>query len=92
MRERIVDVREFPEYAAAHIEGSELMPLNALNNASEHWDREERILLVCRTGRRAEQARQQLIARGFSSAAALPGGMEEWVASGKPVQRLRRRS
>lgn len=85
MGTRVIDVREYPEYAAGHIKGSELMPLGTLDTASEKWNREQAFQVVCRTGRRAEQARQLLDAKGFQSVEVLEGGIEVWKQAGKPV-------
>jgi len=38
MSELLIDVREFPEYAAGHISGSQLVPLAALARTSATWD------------------------------------------------------
>jgi len=80
-----IDVREYPEYASGHIEGSGLVPLGSLAEASETWDRSEPLTLVCKSGRRAEQARQQLAAKGFSFLTVLPGGVDAWRNAGKPL-------
>jgi len=63
MGARLIEVREYPEFAEGHIEGSELVPLGTLDKASEGWDRSEPLTLVCRSGRRAEVARQTLAGR-----------------------------
>lgn len=85
MKARLIDVREYPEFAEGHIEGSELVPLGRLTRASEHWDRSEPLTLVCRSGNRAERARQTLADKGFTSLAVLPGGVQEWINGGKPL-------
>lgn len=85
MDARWIDVREYPEFAGGHIDGSELVPLQTLDHASEGWDRSEPLTLICRSGRRAEQARQTLVARGFQSLSVLEGGVEAWSKSGKPL-------
>jgi len=91
MSVRWIDVREYPEYAAAYIEGSELVPLGTLAAVSSAWDRSRPLLLVCRSGRRAEQARLLLAAKGFESLTVLEGGMEAWQAQGNPVLSIERR-
>ena len=88
MKKRIVDVREFPEFAAGHIEGSELAPLRGIELAAEVWGRDEEIVLVCRSGRRAEEAQERLAACGFTAASVMDGGIEAWVAAGQPVKRV----
>lgn len=42
-------------------------------------------MLVCKRGRRAEQARQTLQCLGFTALSVLRGGMEAWSAAGKPI-------
>ncbi len=85
MEARLIDVREYPEFAEAHIEAAELVPLAALDKASEGWDRSEPLTLICRSGRRAEQARKTLAAKGFQSLHVLEGGVEAWANAGKPL-------
>ncbi len=81
-----IDVREYPEFAAGHIAGSHLAPLGSLAAISAGWDRSQPLLLICKSGRRAEKARQQLSAAGFSSLRVLEGGIDGWRAAGKPVE------
>ena len=85
MEARLIDVREYPEFAEGHIDGSELVPLATLDRASEAWDRSEPLTLVCRSGRRAEQARQTLAEKGFTSLKVLYGGVQAWTNAGKPL-------
>ena len=85
MEARLIDVREYPEFAEGHIEGSELVPLGTLEKASEGWDRSAPLTLVCRSGRRAEEARQTLVRKGFTSLKVLDGGVQTWTNSGKSL-------
>jgi rhodanese-related sulfurtransferase len=85
MEARYIDVREYPEFAEGHIKGSELVPLGTLNKASESWDRSEPLTLICRSGQRAERARQTLAEKGFTTLTVLDGGVQAWTASGKPL-------
>ena len=86
-----IDVREYPEFAAGHIQGALLVPLSKLESASASWDPAAPLILVCRTDRRSEQARHLLVQKGFTSLTVLPGGVEAWRASGKPLVTLERR-
>jgi len=86
MTQLFIDVREFPEYAAGHIAGSQLVPLSTLASVSESWDPATPITLVCKSGRRAEEAREQLAARNFTNLTVLAGGIEAWRAAGKPLE------
>jgi rhodanese-related sulfurtransferase len=85
METRLIDVREYPEFAEGHIDGAELVPLGTLDKASEGWDRSAPLTLVCRSGRRAEAARQTLAGKGFTSLNVLDGGVQTWTNSGKPL-------
>ena len=85
-----IDVREYPEFAAGHIEGSRLVPLGQLEQASRAWSKEESFTLICKSGRRAEQGRRQLAAQGFTSLTVLEGGLDAWRAAGNPLLSLAR--
>lgn len=82
----VVDVREWPEYAAGAIEGSLLVPLGTLAREVLDWDRQKPVLLVCRSGRRAESAAATLDRLGFASVNVLSGGIEAWRAHGLPLR------
>jgi rhodanese-related sulfurtransferase len=81
----IVDVREYPEFASGHIEGARLAPLGQVGRTAAAWSREESLVLVCKAGGRAEQARRRLVAMGFTDLMVLEGGMDRWRAEGRPV-------
>jgi rhodanese-related sulfurtransferase len=85
MPARLIDVREYPEFAGGHIEGSELVPLGSLEKASEGWDHAAPLTLVCRSGQRAERARQTLSTKGFTSLTVLEGGVDAWRSGGRPL-------
>ncbi len=91
MIDHLIDVREYPEFAGGHIAGSTLVPLGSMAAASAAWPREQSIILVCRSGVRSEQARQQLAAAGFVSVRVLEGGIDGWRAAGKPLTVAERR-
>lgn len=48
-------------------------------------DRDDELLLYCRSGDMSEQAATRLTAAGFSRVAHLAGGMAAWQASGRAV-------
>lgn len=56
-RVRLVDVRTPAEFGEMHIAGSELMPLDRLE-ADRLKGNGKDCVIVCRSGKRAEQARQ----------------------------------
>lgn len=85
MSATLIDVREYPEFAVGHIAGSKLVPLASLSSESKAWNPDEPLTLVCKSGKRSEDARQQLEARGFTSLSILIGGIDGWKAAGRPL-------
>jgi rhodanese-related sulfurtransferase len=82
----VIDVREYPEFASGHIEGSLSIPLARLKEASAGWDRTMPLTLICKTGKRSHAARLQLMDMGFTSLNVLEGGIDAWRQAGKPLQ------
>ncbi|WP_046470490.1 rhodanese-like domain-containing protein [Allosalinactinospora lopnorensis] len=90
-RVRLIDVRTPREFAAAHIPGSSNVPIELLREhrrelSAEHADP---VVLVCRSGTRAEQARQLLAASGLGRIHVLQGGISDWESAGAPLKRGR---
>lgn len=85
----LVDVREQDEYRGelGHIPRAQLVPLSTLSAAARAWPKDRPVLLVCRSGGRSGKAALQLSAAGFARVASLRGGMREWNAQGRPVER-----
>ena len=79
---RMIDVREYPEFAGGHIAGSHLVPLAELRSQSGVWNRDEALTLVCKSGRRAQEGRRQLNAAGFTKVSVLEGGVDRWREDG----------
>jgi rhodanese-related sulfurtransferase len=84
---QIIDVREFPEFAAGHIASARLVPLSELGTRSGELDRNTPIICVCRSGKRSAQAASKLLALDFVDVAQLEGGLLAWQQSGLPVVR-----
>ncbi|MEO7328911.1 MAG: MBL fold metallo-hydrolase [Minicystis sp.] len=87
----LLDVREPEEFVGelGHIEGSLLVPLDALEHRLPklvgYVDRE--VIVVCRAGARSASAGAILRRAGFHVVKNLRGGMLSWCAAGLPVQR-----
>ena len=66
----LLDVRESDEYAEGHAPGSTLIPLGQLQHRLQEIDgyQNKPIVLICRSGRRSEQALKLLERAGFSAA------------------------
>ena len=75
----IIDVRESYEHEEFNI-GGELIPLNdiptAISKLSEN--KEEEIIVYCRSGNRSGMAQQFLKQAGFANVRNLIGGMLHW--------------
>jgi rhodanese-related sulfurtransferase len=89
----VLDVRSAAEFESMHIRGSYNVPLPLL---SEHTDElaqrlGSRVVLVCQSGVRAEQARQRLGEAGIGTAFVLTGGVPGFAAAGGDVVRGRAR-
>ncbi|QFG24412.1 rhodanese-like domain-containing protein [Actinomadura sp. WMMB 499] len=83
----VVDVRTPAEFESVRIPGARNVPLDLLReHAAELRDRlDERTVLVCRSGARAEQAARTLADAGLPGLRVLSGGVAAWQADGAPV-------
>jgi len=77
---RVIDVREPHEGVGelGCIEVSERIPQAKVAAAAADWDRADRLLIVCRSGRRSWNVATTLIEMGFSDVSNLHGGMIAW--------------
>lgn len=86
----VVDVRTPAEYDEVHIEGTLNFPLGDLSRTATRiadLAQGREVTLVCRSGKRAEEARKLLAAAGVTEAHCLEGGIESWITTGNPVRR-----
>jgi rhodanese-related sulfurtransferase len=88
-RVTLIDVRTPVEHDEMHIPGSKLMPLDRLDPAAvkSASGNAEQCVLICRSGKRAEQAFQKLQAAGCDKLAILDGGVMAWEAAGLTLNR-----
>lgn len=85
----VIDVRSAAEFESMHIRGSYNVPLPLLAEHTEELAARlgSRVVLVCQSGARAEQARQRLAGAGIGSAYVLSGGAPGFAAAGGEVVR-----
>jgi rhodanese-related sulfurtransferase len=81
----LVDVRAPGEYAALHVPGAILIPLDTLDAAAVPRDQGP-IHLLCQGGTRAMIAAERLTAAGIACCV-VTGGTKAWAAAGLPVVR-----
>ncbi|HUF66064.1 MAG TPA: rhodanese-like domain-containing protein [Gemmatimonadaceae bacterium] len=86
---RLLDVRTPAEYETAHIHGAYNVPLDTLgeHGAELRVTVTEPVVLVCQSGQRARRAEEALKSAGMPNLHVLDGGMNGWIAAGKPVIR-----
>jgi glyoxylase-like metal-dependent hydrolase (beta-lactamase superfamily II) len=79
-----LDVRTSAEYAAEHIAGARRIGLEEVGSRGGELAQARRIVLVCRTGQRAQLAADRLAGHS-ARLQVLEGGMVAWRAAGLPI-------
>ncbi|MDP1615501.1 MAG: rhodanese-like domain-containing protein [Methylococcales bacterium] len=84
----LIDVREPGEYAAMHIEGAILLPLNTLNHTKLPALNGKKLIIHCHLGRRGESACEKLLLGNPElDVYNLEGGLSAWDKAGFAVER-----
>ena len=75
----LIDVREDDEYAGGHIAGALLIPYGEIEERAENelMDKDQTILVYCRSGRRSAIAAQTLTELGYTDVRDF-GGIIDW--------------
>jgi rhodanese-related sulfurtransferase len=88
----LIDVREAVEHAEERLPQAKLLPLSSLTaETCTDLPKDQPLVLMCRGGKRGEQAAAKLAAMGYSKLSNLDGGILGWKAAGLPVQKGERR-
>ncbi|WP_422127808.1 rhodanese-like domain-containing protein [Vibrio hannami] len=74
----LVDVRTPGEYNAKHLDNSINLPLNTIGSAFKDIDKNQNIVVYCRSGNRSGQAKAYLEKVGFTNVHN-GGGLEEMI-------------
>lgn len=77
----IVDVREPREYKAGHIPGAISIPMPEILREPSKIDFAQRVIFVCRSGRRSTRVAGMLVDQGANRVSVLKGGMLAWEAA-----------
>jgi len=86
----LLDVRTPGEFAAAHVPGAKLIPLDDLDAAAFCRARSadgKPVYVLCQSGGRARKAIEKLQRAGFSGCVLVEGGTQAWIDAGLPVNR-----
>ncbi|MGO9243493.1 MAG: rhodanese-like domain-containing protein [Verrucomicrobiia bacterium] len=86
----LIDVRTPAEYAAIHVSGARLVPLDKLDAAAFLKNRgscDAPLYVMCQSGIRAAKAIEKFRQAGFEGCVVVEGGIEAWVHAGLPVER-----
>jgi len=83
----LVDVREPNEFAAGHIPGATLNPLQSFDPSKLPNAQGKRVVLSCGSGKRSLAALERARAAGRNDVKAhYPGGYQEWSRRGEKVE------
>ena len=86
----LLDVRTPAEYAAAHVPGTRLIPLDELDAAAFCRERNGNaapVYVLCQSGGRACRAIEKLERAGLQGCVLVEGGTQAWMDAGLPVNR-----
>lgn len=84
---KLIDVRRSSEYALSHIPGSVWIPRGDLERRiGAHATLDDRIVLASDRELRSMLAARTLLDMGHRNVTVLEGGLNEWIASGRPTE------
>ncbi len=81
----LLDVRSPIEFETEHIANSVNVPLSELDARCEEVPRQGQLVVICRSGKRAERGAYTLLGKGFQPKV-LDGGLLAWRKAGLPVK------
>jgi rhodanese-related sulfurtransferase len=83
----IIDVRDPDEYAAGHIPGARLVPLDVLRaDPDAALSRDAPLVFVCASGNRSLSAAKLAERFGYAQIYNLDGGTRAWARAGLPIE------
>lgn len=77
---QLIDVRPPAEYSRFHIYGFDNIPLKHIRKQADKLSKDKKVVLICQTGARANEACKRLKRRGFKDLANVRGGLSMWDA------------
>jgi rhodanese-related sulfurtransferase len=85
----LIDVRTREEFGCSHAPSAVNVPLSELGPEQLSGgcaSAQEPVYFICRSGARARQAAEKMIAAGFDNVVLVEGGMAAWEKEGLPVE------
>lgn len=79
---RVIDIRQPAELSSGIIPGAEALPMHIIPLRINEFKRDEKLIMVCRSGGRSAQACMYLQQQGYENVFNLRGGMMAWAGSG----------
>jgi len=79
---RVIDIRQPAELNAGIIPGAEALPMHLIPLRINELKRDEKLIMVCRSGARSAQACMFLQQQGYENVYNLRGGMIAWSGNG----------
>jgi rhodanese-related sulfurtransferase len=89
----LIDVRTPVEFREVHVSFARNVPLDrfdAVQLAAEAGGKEHPLYVICRSGNRADQACQKLVAARYVNVINVEGGTQAWDQAGLPLVRGRK--
>ncbi|MFO7585702.1 MAG: rhodanese-like domain-containing protein [Anaerolineales bacterium] len=81
----VLDVREPFEWDEVRIPNTTLIPLGQLAGRVNEVPKDAKIVVVCRSGNRSQEARDILLQAGFENVTSMNGGVVSWRSMGYPT-------
>jgi rhodanese-related sulfurtransferase len=74
----LLDIRTAGEFRSGHISYARLIPIDELEKRVSELDRNKKLVIYCRSGKRCLRALPMLTGEGREEVMVLEGGIERW--------------
>ena len=82
---RVIDIRQPAELNGGVIPGAEALPMHIIPLRISEFKRDEKLIMVCRSGARSAQVCMFMQQHGYDNVFNLRGGMIAWAGSGLEI-------
>lgn len=81
----LIDVREAEELEISRFDNYRHVPMSEIPARMHELDREDDLVIVCRSGNRSARVTAYLLSAGFTKVRNLAGGINEWARLIEPT-------